>query len=773
MIFTKRQPWLRLQNRQTYIRILVYFVVVSIGVMTVTMLILYGLFSRVTLQEIGKHSESQITQRAESTSFLLEKTFSTALNYSQNNDILRFALEDEDDAIINYQAWRLLKEIKTNNPILESLYIINGHTRQVASTATGISPTDDFYDQEIIETIHNWNHPFFFKLTSRSLQGESEDVHIFSIIIPYELDKSISAFVVNIDLQKLQYFFEQNLDKAAGEILLVDEKNQIISSSSRYSFLTAIPTDILEQTSRTQGGRLNYENGDEHSLIAYADLSFAGWKLIQIIPSDLIFSNVRNMKNLAVLIYIVIFFVVLYCVWKLSRKIYSPIEELIGDVRKNFNKHIDDGDQKDSSELSILSKALKWQTSQIDRLSKKWNNNRSSIKKSFLKEFLKGELSSTRPINDVIEEYDLKILPEKFVVIIFRIDQFQRFMQINNVFQQRLLRYAMTNIAQEMIDKQYSLETVDMGNDHIVIVSNINEENEYSRLEGLLKQCQEKITQYLSISTTTAFSSLTERFSDLPDAYLRAYELTQERFRLGLGQIISDGKVADLEPTVYSYPEDKERQILSELKLGHAKEAALHVDEFIEIGKKYPCSELTLALNQLMISIGKTLRQLRTHSDKLPSYHLTYIQEQINTLETVDRTQHWIKSILDDAVQLMNQQKESKNATVAKEIVKLVEVHIEDPNLSAKFIADCLNLSVNYARTIFKEEINESLAEHIKEKRLQIAQDLLMQTDLSVEDICLRAGFPAVNSFYSIFKKKTGMTPVQFRREPRRIEADE
>lgn len=64
----------------------------------------------------------------------------------------------------------------------------------------------------------------------------------------------------------------------------------------------------------------------------------------------------------------------------------------------------------------------------------------------------------------------------------------------------------------------------------------------------------------------------------------------------------------------------------------------------------------------------------------------------------------------------------------------------------------------------FKKQNGVTLSEYCNVLKLKDAEILLKTTDLSVTEICYTVGFESLSYFISCFKKKTGKTPLVFRR---------
>ena len=78
-------------------------------------------------------------------------------------------------------------------------------------------------------------------------------------------------------------------------------------------------------------------------------------------------------------------------------------------------------------------------------------------------------------------------------------------------------------------------------------------------------------------------------------------------------------------------------------------------------------------------------------------------------------------------------------------------------------VADEFHFSMTYINRIFKNYTGSTVAKYIQEQRLLEAERLLRESRLSVEEICYTVGYQDVSYFIEIFKKKSGVTPHQYR----------
>lgn len=82
-------------------------------------------------------------------------------------------------------------------------------------------------------------------------------------------------------------------------------------------------------------------------------------------------------------------------------------------------------------------------------------------------------------------------------------------------------------------------------------------------------------------------------------------------------------------------------------------------------------------------------------------------------------------------------------------------------------IALSADIHPKYAMSVFKRSTGMSLGEYVSLMRISYAQALLRAEDNSILQVAMDSGFGSLSAFNKCFRKKTGMTPSDFRREQR------
>jgi CheY-like chemotaxis protein len=66
---------------------------------------------------------------------------------------------------------------------------------------------------------------------------------------------------------------------------------------------------------------------------------------------------------------------------------------------------------------------------------------------------------------------------------------------------------------------------------------------------------------------------------------------------------------------------------------------------------------------------------------------------------------------------------------------------------------------------IFREQLGTTVFAYIREERLRKSQELLIHSNLSMQDIAVMVGFHNASNFATAFRERTGMTPSEFRKQ--------
>lgn len=97
-----------------------------------------------------------------------------------------------------------------------------------------------------------------------------------------------------------------------------------------------------------------------------------------------------------------------------------------------------------------------------------------------------------------------------------------------------------------------------------------------------------------------------------------------------------------------------------------------------------------------------------------------------------------------------------------KKCVDYIYSHIYE-RITLHDLSDYSGVSSSYLSRQFSKELGLTIGDYIREKKIELSQEMLRNTDDSLSDIALRLSFSSQSHFIQIFKEVVGMTPKKYR----------
>ena len=288
------------------------------------------------------------------------------------------------------------------------------------------------------------------------------------------------------------------------------------------------------------------------------------------------------------------------------------------------------------------------------------------------------------------------------------------------------------------------------------------------RLVGRTKYCNypEEALEVQEIGTLQDpnFELITELAPDLvlasthvsDDTLAKLDELKRLKF-LYPGQLIFCQTLLSSHQKEERYPDDEESGLISALKAGDIQKARQYFFTFAEALSHTSYAYILYSLKHLMQNIEPLAPVSEPEQELRPMEELLEAAEDVQALYA--RLSPGFEAIA--AHQLSKKQK--KVSALAERVSLRLERGWRDPTLSAQKIADEMGISAAYLRKQFFEAEGLSVNEALNRLRIGKAAELLVSTEMTVEEIAREIGFENTKYMFVLFKRMEGMTPGQYR----------
>jgi two-component system response regulator YesN len=136
------------------------------------------------------------------------------------------------------------------------------------------------------------------------------------------------------------------------------------------------------------------------------------------------------------------------------------------------------------------------------------------------------------------------------------------------------------------------------------------------------------------------------------------------------------------------------------------------------------------------------------------------LAESLDRPESVESALHRLAEIASDALGSSGIHEPEWKILDFKEFVAR---HYADKGLSIGKAADKLSISESYLSKLLKRRLGTSFVDYLADYRVARAKELLASSDMRSYEVAEAVGYPDARYFAAIFKKRSGITPSEFR----------
>jgi two-component system response regulator YesN len=141
---------------------------------------------------------------------------------------------------------------------------------------------------------------------------------------------------------------------------------------------------------------------------------------------------------------------------------------------------------------------------------------------------------------------------------------------------------------------------------------------------------------------------------------------------------------------------------------------------------------------------------------------IDYLLKPINRVEFVKCLKKIEATYLTEHVQDSEKASLNRNNPVIQRIKKIIEQNLEK-ELSLQYVSEQVHMNYNYLSSLFRSETGTSFSDYLMEARMEKAKTTLKNTNLKVYEIAEMCGYTSPKHFMSVFRKKMGCTPSEYR----------
>lgn len=307
------------------------------------------------------------------------------------------------------------------------------------------------------------------------------------------------------------------------------------------------------------------------------------------------------------------------------------------------------------------------------------------------------------------------------------------------------------------LKKKSRLGIVHLPPDSLLMVLFDGDMDESSVLE-YFSELQNQIESSFDIMTFIGVGESIESFLQLPQAYKGAKKLQKYLIIEGYGSCISQKQIGSRKTEAIHMDEAQFRRFI----LKKEKEAVIDYieDLFINNVRKDASAG---SLYQIAVKIAIILQDIKKEY-KLESDRFHDVTELIETIFTADDIPEIKAAFVSEIIEIIDcmHEEDSQYTPVVRQIMAEVQQNYkEDMNL--KTLAYKYHMNASYLGQIFQKEVGCSFAQYLSNTKNGIAKELILNTNMKINDIAKQVGYPDASYFYRKFKQCYGVSPASLR----------
>lgn len=283
--------------------------------------------------------------------------------------------------------------------------------------------------------------------------------------------------------------------------------------------------------------------------------------------------------------------------------------------------------------------------------------------------------------------------------------------------------------------------------------------NQYAESKMIGEHLQHKLKLVENIEIRVGISQPYQDTDDFHKAFKEAYKVVKKVGDGCLGHF-KDLKY-DLLEEYFAYPAKDVEEIKEKILLSAKDESITLTNNLVSdiCLSQQNLSGIRSYLCQVYYDIRHLL--LTKHVTKIDLHNQVAIN--IQSISLIEELQDYMMIELTNMIECGCNYFSSGNKSLTNTIYDYIHRHYKD-NITLDELAIEIGKTSQYTSKIFKELFNVNFVEYVVSIRIEKAKELLTETQLKVKEISEEVGYEDANYFCRTFKKKTGMTPKDYRK---------
>lgn len=716
-----------------------------------------------TEKQISETYKKWLSQTDYNISTLYERSFQIGEQLLNDKDIIKGLYSNALDPADSMTISQKLRDAIIVNDFIHSVYLYNGQTGKFFHTISqdvDISTIDP--DARALIDVRKNAHKMVFLPHKQvyAYDNKNYENHLLSLIFTLSDAKTEYAIFINLKLNAVQDLFNKMGNSAYSNFMIVDKNGVNIIHGERPGwFMSDISGQpFIDKVIHSTDTNNNFiETVDENkSLVTYVYNDKLGWYLINTTRYDYLTRDSFILQRNIITVSLLVLLVSIVATVLMNRKVYGPFASVVKMIRgtDNVNPPAAGG-----NEVEYISGVFKGLIGKVTSLEDSASKDRRKLKESFIKDALNdGAAVEEEKLPSAFERYGIALNPANMRVIAFTMVGVSESAPVQPDTGIAFVKDAMAELAVRVF--QENLEKADTGNDSFAILMN---NRAGLMIEYKTSEFVNKVESMMNISLLAGIGIGVSSFANLSRSYETAKEALSYHYLLNEERVFDYEAIQSRIDKSYRYSAKRESVLFDAIRLNDT--AACH--RIIEgwFGELQHCSmsDVQNTQHQLLYRIETEFRGAADFAEFLAELGTQSLAEAIAQIRAFRQAEQFYMRLAEYIVNRLKKDRYRDSNGIVKNACDYIQMNYMNGDLSADSVAAALHISVPYFSKLFNEHMKITFTNYVTGLRIQEAEELLLNTPFSVKEIGETVGFLNSSYFITVFKKKHGVSPNQFR----------
>lgn len=209
-------------------------------------------------------------------------------------------------------------------------------------------------------------------------------------------------------------------------------------------------------------------------------------------------------------------------------------------------------------------------------------------------------------------------------------------------------------------------------------------------------------------------------------------------------------------------------ELLEQLKRKHYRKAFSGFLEYAclrSMDYRTDIFEFKSSLGNFIFNVATMLGKMKVETGSLENAKYDYFRK-IDEARYAGEAIAVVEAFIREAERAIGETNTSVNPNMDR-LLEYIQDHYADP-ITLTGVARQFHFNASYLSSYFASYNGEGFSEYLNKIRLEKAMELLLTTELTISEISASVGYSDQSYFTKVFKKQTGISPSQFRRQDAR-----